>query len=289
MSLIVAMMLASSLSLAESKAPKPGKLKRKLPNLLKQLKKERYDGIATSPSDFGLSGGSKLDNPFSSRFRVSVSPNSPHFARQPAVQDEKEFQPYIIEPADDDGWFIFSRFNPGRGHDYTGTQYLVRRFTETFEEKFKILLNRHLLYRNTEVQDARFLNGKVYYNEACGSYSSGYKGKCSHLACLDPVSDVVVWRTPNLVSNNIFIFKDDDTIIAGYGFTDEPDHLFLISAVDGKVLSRTKLDSAHTYLELKGGKLHVFTHKSHYVFGFRKLPAARAFPTASCGDRPRTR
>lgn len=270
LSLLVMLMLASSFCLGADKAPKPGKLKRKLPNRLKQLKKEKYDGMATSPEDFGLNGSNKLDRPFSSRLRVSVSPNSPHFARQPAVLDEKEFQPYIIAPTFDGGWFIFSRFNPGRGHDYTGAQYLVRRFTETFEEKFKILLNDHLLYRNAEVQDARFRDGKVYYNEACGSYSSGYKGKCSHLACLDPVAGEVVWRTPNLVSNNIFIFRDDDTIIAGYGFTDEPDHLFLINAADGKVVSRTKLDSAHTYLEMREGKLHVFTYKSHYVFGFRK-------------------
>ena len=270
LSLIIVLLLASSFSLAGQKDPKPGKLKRKLPNLLKQVKKEKYDGLATSPGDFGLTGRNKLDGPFSSRLRVSVSPNSPHFARQPAVLDEKEFEPYIIAPTLDGGWFIFSRFNPGQGHDYTATQYLVRRFSETFEEKFKIPLNRHLLYRNTEVQDARYRDGNVYYNEACGTYSSGYKGKCSHLACLDPVAGEVVWRTPDLVSNNIFIFKDDDTIVAGYGFTDEPDYLFLIRAADGKVTSRTKLDSAHTYLEMKEGKLHVFTYKSHYVFEFRK-------------------
>lgn len=270
LSLTAALLLAWPLSLAGAKDPKPGQLKRKLPNLLKQVKKEKYDGTAVSPKEFGLTGENKLDRPFSSRLRVSVSPNSPHFARQPAVLDEKEFQPYIIEPTPDDGWFIFSRFNPGGGHDYTATQYLVRRFTETFEEKFKIPLNRHLLYRNTEVQDARCRDGKVYYNEACGTYSSGYKGKCSHLACLDPVAGEVVWRTPNLVSNNIFIFKNDDIIVAGYGFTDEPDHLFLVSAGDGKVISRTRLDSAHTYLEIKDEKLHVFTYKSHYVFEFRK-------------------
>ena len=116
----------------------------------------------------------------------------------------------------------------------------------------------------------RFRNGKVYFNEACGTYASSYKGKCSTLACLDPITDTIVWRTPNLVSNNIFIFKDDDTIISGYGFTNEKDNLFIIDAGTGKVTGRTPLDSGHYYMEIRDNRLHVFTYGAYWVFEFKK-------------------
>lgn len=270
LSVAVAMLIGLGQLQAREKDPMPGKLKAKLPNKLKMLERNKFSAADRTPADYGLTGENKLSNAFSSRLNVSIPDSTPYFVNQPTVMDGKEYRPYIVDQAEDDGWWVFYRFNPGSGHDYTGAQFLVVRYTDTFEVKFKLLLNKHLLYKRTEVQDVRFKNGFIYFNEACGTYSKSYKGKCSHITCLDPITDTVKWRTPNLVSNNLFIFKDDDTIISGYGFTDEKDYLFVVDANNGKVKSRTSLGSGHYYLEIKDGKVHVFTYNAYSVFQFKK-------------------
>lgn len=100
-----------------------------------------------------------------------------------------------------------------------------------------------------ELQDLRVVDGSLYFNEACQSYAKEAKGKCSALVAVDPVAGEVSWRTSNLVSNNRFIVHGD-YIIAGYGFTAEPDHLNVIRRRDGKVVQRVKVPSAHQDLRI---------------------------------------
>ncbi len=82
---------------------------------------------------------------------------------------------------------------------------------------------------------------------------------------VDPAARSVDWRTPPLTSNNVFILHGL-WVIAGYGFTAEPDHLHVIDRETGRVLARRRLDSAASYLEVKDGGLHVVTYDSVYVF-----------------------
>ncbi|MBI3200343.1 MAG: hypothetical protein HYZ29_02300 [Myxococcales bacterium] len=95
-----------------------------------------------------------------------------------------------------------------------------------------------------ELQDARFAGDVVYFNEACQSYSSGAGGKCSSLVALDPYARKVLWRSPALTSNNRFKVYDK-YIVTGYGFTAEPDFLFVIRRSDGKVMQKVGVPSAH--------------------------------------------
>ena len=76
----------------------------------------------------------------------------------------------------------------------------------------------------------------------------------------------LLWRTPYLVSNNVFIFAGDDVIVTGYGFTDETDYLFLVDAGSGEVTSQTRLVSGHSYLEIKDDRLYVFTYRRHCIY-----------------------
>lgn len=95
-----------------------------------------------------------------------------------------------------------------------------------------------------EVQDARYFAGVVYFNEACQSYSREAGGKCSSLIALDPFTKKVLWRTKALTSNNrIMVYEK--YIVSGYGFTAEPDFLFVVRRSDGKVMQKVDLPSAH--------------------------------------------
>lgn len=102
-----------------------------------------------------------------------------------------------------------------------------------------------------EVQDVRWDQGTLYFNEACQSYSKGARGRCSSLVAFDPVAGAVRWRTGPLVSNH-WIMVLGDVLVVGYGFTAEPDFLRVVRRSDGKVLSKLKLRSAASGMWLEG-------------------------------------
>jgi hypothetical protein len=55
-----------------------------------------------------------------------------------------------------------------------------------------------------ELQDARYSDGVLYFNEACQSYSKEAGGRCSWLVALEPRQRKVLWKTAPLVSNGRF-------------------------------------------------------------------------------------
>ncbi len=129
-----------------------------------------------------------------------------------------------------------------------------------------------------EVQDVRYADGILYFNEACQSYSKEAQGQCSSLVAVEPLTKTLLWRTRPLVSNATFLVADR-YLITGYGFTAEPHALFIIRRSDGKVMSRTSIPTAHHTLALEpDGVLTVSTY-SDAALRFR----AEGFD----GERPR--
>lgn len=110
-----------------------------------------------------------------------------------------------------------------------------------------------LLTRDThlEVQDVQYSGGLVYFNEACQTYARDAKGQCSSLVALDLANGKIVWRTKPLVSNSRFMLAGD-LILTGYGFTAEPDFLYLVDRTTGRVLDRMKVKTAPETYEPAG-------------------------------------
>jgi hypothetical protein len=76
----------------------------------------------------------------------------------------------------------------------------------------------------------------------------------------------VRWRSPSLVSNaeNFLVIGDD--LIAGYGFTAEPDYLYRLRRSDGRVLGRVKLKSGPEHIVEKDGLLYVRCYNTDAVY-----------------------
>ncbi len=102
-----------------------------------------------------------------------------------------------------------------------------------------------------EVQDIRLADGVLYFNEACQSYAADANGRCSSLVAVDPRAPRVLWRTPPLVSNGRFRLRGC-YILAGYGFTAEPDRLHLVDRATGDVRQTIPVSSAPEVLTLEG-------------------------------------
>ena len=193
------------------------------------------------------------------RLRRSIPPNLPAFV--PATLNDQQL---IIADPTPDGWLcLYKGPFPADDANCSYTALLV-----TNDNQVSWMLNLgSALSRTTdlEIQDIRYGGGLLFFNEACQSYSIQADGNCSALVCMDPLANQVLWRTPHLTANNIFIIHNG-VIICGYGFTGEDDALYLVDAATGAVLSKTELDSAHDYLEIQGDKLYVTTYNNLYTF-----------------------
>ena len=216
---------------------------------------------ATILNALGLTGSNK-PNGFMYRLRQYIDPELP--TKIPS--EISDLQLFIAEPTDD-GWLCLYRTPMGDESNY----YQLLLFKPNGKPRWQLDLN--LLFtgeKPVEVQDVRYRDGLVYYNEACQSYSKDVGGECSRLVCVDPKQKKVVWKTPYLTSNDIFLVTEE-YVITGYGFTDEPDFVFLVDRKTGKVLDKQKLQSKADYMEIKDGQLYVVDYrKTAYIFSIQK-------------------
>lgn len=213
--------------------------------------RERPDpfvGRLRSHIDGGLSKGSP---------RTWVGPQVPGFV--PLMHDTMEL--FLLDRVGDE-FLAFYREPYGAGSCDTGgvtnCRYFARLYDLEGNELWAVALD-ELLSATTqlEIQDVRYADGTLYFNEACQSYSSGAKGKCSALVAYDPQSRELRWRTKDLVSNGRFLIHGD-YIISGYGFTGEKDYVFVVSRADGSIVQRVPLPkSAETFVIAEDGRLEV--------------------------------
>ncbi|MDX1548866.1 MAG: hypothetical protein R3247_17840 [Rhodothermales bacterium] len=194
------------------------------------------------------------------RFRRGVPPETPGFV----PRSRGGLDLFLADPVDDGHWLAFYKGVCGSLGDVC--RYRAVLHDRSGDVRWDVDLNAFLENdRYVEIQDVRYADGALYFNEACATYAAEAGGQCSSLVRLDPEWRELTWRTPPLVSNNVFILHED-IVIAGYGFTAEPDALYLVDRQTGRLRARTDLDAAPHYLEVQDGRLHVLTYESWYTF-----------------------
>ena len=205
-----------------------------------------------------LTGRNKPDG-IALRFRKEVPTNMPGYVRR-----EYDGLELFIAEAIEDGWLAFYKGRCGSLGDVCAYRAIL--YNDDHTQRWALDLNRFLRQeRYVEIQDVRYAEGQLLFNEACATYASEVQGQCSWLVSVDPVFQEETWRTPPMISNNLFILHDR-SLFAGYGFTAEPNVLYRIDARSGEVLARADLDSAHEYLEVQDDRLYVVTYRSIYTF-----------------------
>lgn len=216
--------------------------------------------------------------------RTWVGPHVPGFV--PAAVDKAEL--FLLEH-DGDEWIALYREPFGEGYCNLDMDEICRFVIKGFRdcENIYTLEVRELMSRKTylEVHDVHARDGILYFNEACQSYASGAKGKCSSLVAVDTKTGKVTWRTKPLVSNNRFVVLDQ-YIITGYGFTDERDSLFVVRRTDGKVMQRVALPKSHENLVIHtDGHLLVQMYEGERTFEMQGFDGARPKLVPTAGGR----
>lgn len=112
---------------------------------------------------------------------------------------------------------------------------------------------------------AQAMDGVLYVALGHNGYASEEPWS-SYMVAIDMSTETVLWRSEPLVSNASNFKIVDDTIICGYGFTDEPDYLYLLDKNNGEKIEEIKLESAPEQMEIVDDTLYIATYDTAYTF-----------------------
>jgi hypothetical protein len=118
--------------------------------------------------------------------------------------------------------------------------------------------DREFVYEQPEWADER--GGTLYVENTHLTYAYSSYGQNAYIAAIDLKTRRATWRSPALVANANTFLVTPRYVITGYGFTDEPDYLYLLDRVTGRVLDRLLLPNAPEKITWQSGLIHVRTY-----------------------------
>jgi hypothetical protein len=110
----------------------------------------------------------------------------------------------------------------------------------------------------------------LYVENAHSTYASSSYGRNAYITAIDLKTKKPLWRSPALVANAGTFLVDDRYVIAGYGFTREPDYLYLLDRRTGRAVERLLLPSAPERITWRGRQIHVRTYDHDVVVSLRE-------------------
>ncbi len=131
-------------------------------------------------------------------------------------------------------------------------------------------------YTYQELTWAAVEDGVLYVATGHRTYAASSGGHNAYLTALDQKTGKVRWRSKPLVCNARNFLILDDAIICGYGFTSEPDHLYVLDRASGKVAQRLKLKTGPSFILRKGERVMVRTYNMDYQFKISRKRARKA-------------
>jgi hypothetical protein len=120
------------------------------------------------------------------------------------------------------------------------------------------------------VQWAAEADGLLYVSNFHRTYAKSSGNQNGYVTALDPKTGRLLWRSRPLVVNTLNFLVQGDAILTGYGFTAEPDFLYVLSRATGAVAQSVRIRSAAEYLIPKADRLYVRAYDTDYVFSPRR-------------------
>jgi hypothetical protein len=105
----------------------------------------------------------------------------------------------------------------------------------------------------------------LYVSNFHRTYARSSKGANAYLTAIDLATHRIVWRSQPLVANANNFVVVGDTIVSGYGFTAEPDYLYVVNKHTGSILQRLPVKSGPEYLVRRDDRLFVRTYDTDYL------------------------
>ncbi len=112
----------------------------------------------------------------------------------------------------------------------------------------------------------------LYVAHAHNTYARSSRGMNAYLTAIDARRGRVLWRSAPLVANASNFEIVGEHLVTGYGFTQEPDFVYLLDKRTGEVRQRLPVRSGPEYIIRKGDRLHVRAYDADLVL---RLTGAR--------------
>lgn len=106
----------------------------------------------------------------------------------------------------------------------------------------------------------------LYVSHGHSTYSKSTFGKNAYISAINLKNNYeIIWTSQPLTCNSTFILIDN-SIICGYGFTAEPDFLYVLDKYSGERKQTIKLATGPDYIIEKQNKIYVRTYDHDYIF-----------------------
>lgn len=113
---------------------------------------------------------------------------------------------------------------------------------------------------------ATVVDNVLYVSHSAGGYAYQTKGMNGYISAIDLSDNHILWTSKPLVNNAGNFEIVNNSIICGYGFTEEPDFLYVLDRSNGRQQSKISLDSGPDYIIRKDKVLYVRTYNKDYQF-----------------------
>jgi hypothetical protein len=109
----------------------------------------------------------------------------------------------------------------------------------------------------------------LFVAHSVNGYTKESKGQTGYVTAIDVDTGEMAWRSVPRVANAGCFAMVGGALVTGYGFTAEPDTLFVLDAQSGMVKGKVSLPSMAEEILLKEGRLYVRTYDHDLVFDVR--------------------
>ncbi|MCA6363500.1 MAG: hypothetical protein IM638_10715 [Bacteroidetes bacterium] len=122
-----------------------------------------------------------------------------------------------------------------------------------------------------EIRFARLEDSVLYIAAFHNTYAKSSGNQNGYITAIHTGTHQVKWRSAALVNNASTFVLRNGYLICGYGFTAEPDFVYVLNASSGEAVACVPVKSGPETIFEKGNKLYVRTYNTDYVFEM-KLP-----------------
>ncbi len=106
----------------------------------------------------------------------------------------------------------------------------------------------------------------LYVQHNGNGYAEDFKGQTAYISAISLKDNKILWTTKPLTSNAKNFIISGNSIITGYGFSMEPDFLYVIDKYSGTRVQTLKLKTGPEYIVEKDGLIYVRTYSEDYIF-----------------------
>jgi hypothetical protein len=161
------------------------------------------------------------------------------------------------------------------GENFSGGLMLLAQNTKNRKIEYALDFSNYRRLPGTPVhpgssdQKIRFafqIDNTLYVSHGINGYAQEALGRTAYVSAIDVSRLKPLWHSAPLVSNAANFEFVGDYLITGYGFTQEPDFLFMLRRRDGQAVEKIPLKSAPEFIIRQGERVYVRTYNTNYIF-----------------------